>query len=244
MNVHISYKVPKKAALEKEFRHNLEKLERRLQVFRPDLVHLRGLVEENSTREGFTVSLNMRLPSGQLAAREASATPAAAVKSAFDDLTAELTRHKDRLRSQHKWVRRRQAGEAPGKAQVPFEQTLAAVQPANVTGQDVTSYIDANLPRLERFVDRELRHRRNAGQLADDSISREEVVDEVVVTALGDDQEKPQLLGLEPWLYRLALASIGRIAAHNHDGVPTVSLDQSVQRPNVRASDEAELQFH
>jgi len=42
MNVHISYKLPKTPDLEKEFNHQIEKLKRRLQVFRPELVHLRG----------------------------------------------------------------------------------------------------------------------------------------------------------------------------------------------------------
>ena len=73
MNVHISYKVPKTPDLEQEFNSYIEKLSRRLQVFRPELVHLHAGVEERSAREGFTVSLNLRLPSGPSRA-DASAT--------------------------------------------------------------------------------------------------------------------------------------------------------------------------
>lgn len=251
MNVHISYKVPKTPDLEQEFNSNIEKLTRRLQVFRPELVHLHAVLEGNSAREGFSVSLNLRLPSGQMAAREAAGTAASCIKNAFDHLIEELTRHKDRLRAEHKWTRRRQAGRGvtgaamnPGRPQqVPFEETLAAAQPAAVTDGDITSYINANLGRLERFVERELRYRRNAG-LSHDAVTREEVVDEVVAGALGDEHQKPQVLGLEPWLYRLALRAIDTIAGGNHDNVPTVSLDASARKQNVRASDEAELQYH
>ena len=40
MNVHISYKLRKTPDLEKEINHLVEKLRKRLQVFRPELLHL------------------------------------------------------------------------------------------------------------------------------------------------------------------------------------------------------------
>ena len=251
MNVHISYKVPKTPDLEQDFNSNIEKLSRRLQVFRPELVHLHAVLEENSAREGFTVSLNLRLPSGQMASREAADPVAAAIKKAFDNLIEELTKHKDRLRAEHKWVRRHRVGRGatgaamnPGRPpQVPFEETLAAAQPTAVTDRDIEGYINANLGRLERFVERELRYRFNAG-LSRDAVSKEEVIDEVVAAALGDDVQKPQVLGLEPWLYRLAIRAIDTISGRSHDNVPTVSLDASARKQNVQGSDEPQLQYH
>ena len=77
MNVHISYKVQKTPDIEKEINHQIEKLRKRLQVFRPELVHLKGVVEQNSPREGNIVSLNLRLPSGQMAVQQSASTPAA-----------------------------------------------------------------------------------------------------------------------------------------------------------------------
>ena len=35
MNVHISYRLPKLPTVEKEVQHQIEKLQKRLQVFRP-----------------------------------------------------------------------------------------------------------------------------------------------------------------------------------------------------------------
>ena len=242
MNVHISYKLRKTRDLEREIQHLIEKLGKRLQVFRPELLHLKGAVEQGSPREGTTVSLNLRLPSGQLAAQRSAPTPLAAIKSGFDDLLQQITRHKDLLRSSHKWTRRRSSSRK--LAQVPFEQTLAAVQSSTISAEDIRSYVNVNLSRLERFVDREIYFREAAEQMPPESITREEVIDEVIVAALGDGGDKPDKLALEPWLYRLAIHAIGDLVARSSDNVLSVHLEDSARIPNVRASDEPELQFH
>jgi RNA polymerase sigma factor (sigma-70 family) len=243
MNVHISYRLRKTPDLEKEITHLINKLRKRLQLFRPELVHLKGVVEQNSPRRGVSVSLNLRLPSGQMAVQHSAATPQAAIKSAFDDLLQQITRHKDLLRSTHKWKRRLSSNSRP-ETQVPFEKTLAAVQAPTVSAEDIGSYVNANLSRLQRFVERELYFREAAEQLIPDSVTQEEVIDEVIAWALGDGRDKPEKLALEPWLYRLALRAIGELQARNSDGVVSVPLEDSARRPNVRASDEPELQFH
>jgi RNA polymerase sigma factor (sigma-70 family) len=242
MNVHIGYKVRKTPEIEKEINHQIDKLRKRLQVFRPELIHLKGIIEENSPREGTIVSLNLRLPSGQLAVQKAGSNATTAIKSAFDDLLQQITKHKDLLRSSHKW-RRRQAPTNGREAGVPFEQTLAAVQPTMISPDDVRSYVNANLNRLERFVDRELLFRQASDQLPEDSVTTREVVDEVVVAALSDG-DKPERVSLEPWLYRLALRAINDFANHSHEFNDRIHLEDSARKPNVRASDEPELQFH
>ena len=97
MDVHFSYKISKTADLEKQVKQQLEKLSKYLRVFRPDLVHVKGIVEESSAREGFVVSLNLRLPSGQMAAQEKGPVAATAVKATFDALTEQLKHHKQVL---------------------------------------------------------------------------------------------------------------------------------------------------
>ncbi len=244
MNVHIGYKVHKTPDIEKEINHHLEKLRKRLQVFRPELVHLKAAIEQNSPREGFIVSLNLRLPSGQMAVQNSASTATAALKAAFEDLLQQLNKHKAQLRNTRKWPRWRGVENERPQPQVPFEDTLAAVRPPTVSQDDVRTYVNANLGRLERFVERELVYREATDQIPADSISKEEVIDEAVARALGDAGEKPERLALEPWLYRLALHAIGDLAARDHEEIPSVHLEDSVRRQNVRASDEPVLQFH
>lgn len=244
MNVHISYKVTKTPDIEKEINHFVEKLRKRLQVFRPELVHLKGIVEQNSPREGTVVSLNLRLPSGQMAVQKAAPNGSAAVRAAFDDLVQQINRHKELLRSSHKWPRWRRGANARAESQVPFEQTIAAVQPPTVSSDDIRSYVNANLGRLERYVESEISFREASDQIPPDSVTKEEVIDEAIARALGDGNDKPERLALEPWLYRLAIRSLNELASKAQEDVNSVPLEESTRRRNVRGSDEPELQFH
>jgi RNA polymerase sigma factor (sigma-70 family) len=243
MNVHVTYKVSRTPDIEKDIQQQIEKLRRRLQVFRPELVHLKGIIQQDPGHTGVIVSLNLRLPSGQMVVEEAAATATAAVKGAFEDLRQQLGKHKDLLRNRRRWPRwHRGSDNAP--EQVPFEQTVAAVLPATVSSADISSYVNANFMRLHRFVERELHYREAAGLIPAEQIRPEEVLDEAVANALGNGFEKPEKLALEPWLYRLARRALDDLAVRERERDDSVPLEQSARSQNVRASDEPHLQFH
>jgi len=247
MNVHVSYRLPKNPAVEKDIQHQIEKLQKRLQVFRPELIHLKATMEEVSPREGTSVSLNLRLPSGQMAAQAKAPTPGAAVKNCFEDLLQQLNKHKELLRASHKWQRGRRGDTSRSRGhvrEVPFEQTLAAVYPATISADDVRSYVNINLARLERFVEREIYFREAQETVPPDTLSKEEVIDETIAAALGDGQDKPEKLALEPWLYKLALRALDDLSQTDESNGNAVPLEESTRQRNVRGSDEPELQFH
>ena len=242
MNVHFSYKISKTSDLEKLINQQVEKLGRYLRVFRPDLVQLKGAIEENSARQGVVVSLNLRLPSGQMAAQGGSPTATAAIKAAFDSIAEQVKKHKDLLRSHHTGARRR----GPGRARVgtvPFEDTMAAVKPEHISSADISTYVNVNLPRLQRFVQRELDYRESQGQLQPGQVVVEDVVGEAIANALSEQHESPEPMKVEPWVHRLAIRAIDQLALENReDG--HVPLERSHGQQNVRASDEDKLQFH
>ncbi len=249
MNVHVSYKVPKSPDLEQQINQNIEKLRKRLQVFRPDLIHLKGLVEEKPGRAGFNVRLDLKLPSGDIASRAMAERAEYAIKSAFEDLIEQVGKHKDRLRAQHQWPRQRRVGRTRPVPQVPFEETLAAVQPESVSEEDISGYVNANLPRLQRFVEREIRYRENNGELRERQLSPQEVIGEAIASALGHE-ERPEKLALEPWLYRLSLKAIHDLSRRSDDGMDGTSSVRLEDSPRWRSltvaegSDEPMLQFH
>jgi RNA polymerase sigma factor (sigma-70 family) len=243
MNVHVSYKVHKAPDIEKEISHQIEKVRKRIQVFRPDLVHLKAVIEESSAREGMIVSLNLRLPSCQLTAQEKAPSPTSAIKAAFDELIQQIGRHKELLRSSHKWRRWRSGPQESREPGVPFEETMAAVMPPTISADDIGSYVNANLGRLERFVDRELHFRRTNEEIPEDGLSTSEVVNEVIARALGD-HDRPEKLTLEPWLYRLALRAMNEMTKRLEELGSPIHLEDSRRRQNVEASDEPGLQFH
>jgi DNA-directed RNA polymerase specialized sigma24 family protein len=243
MNVHVSYKLHKTSDIEKEINHLIGRLSKRLQVFRPELVHLKGVVAQNSPREGASASLNLRLPSGQMTSEESAQTATAAIKAAGDELLHQLNKHKELLRHSHNW-RGRRHGRNRAQAQVPFETTMAAIHLAAISADDIRSYVNANLGRLERFIERELFFRETSQPDAYNLVSKEEVLDETIVHALGDTAERPERLALEPWLYKLALRAMDDLASPDPENGSAIHLEQSVRPQNVRASDEAELQSH
>jgi DNA-directed RNA polymerase specialized sigma24 family protein len=106
MNLHFSYKAAKSADVEHVILQHVEKLQRRLKVFSPDLVHLHGTVDCGAgPKVGCEVTLNLRLPTGQIAAQDSGTNAQAALKKAFAELISQLNKHKGLLRNEHNWVR-------------------------------------------------------------------------------------------------------------------------------------------
>lgn len=225
MNVQFHYKLSKPPDVESHIDLHIQKLQKRLQVFNPDMVALYGSVAEHpKLKGGFVVSLNLRLPSGQMAAKAASETLQAAIKRAFDDLLEQLEEHKRKLRAEYKWPRQRRTGRRDF-SEVPFERTLAAVRLEPVTPDDIRNYIDTNLGRFMHFVEREIRHRRDNGAGFLNQVRPEEVVDEAIMYALDDRKERPEKMALEPWLYRMARYALGRISRQNEPRRGAIPLD-------------------
>ncbi len=243
MNVHISYKTGKTPEIEREFQHQLQKLEIRLQVYKPDLVHFHAIIDKQNSH-GISISLNLRLPSGQLAVQSSGENIVAAIKSAFTDLLSQVTRHKDLLRGQWNRKGRRVAmGKQPSMLPSPQPSMSWSSAPHDGAAPEFSAWINASLPRLQKFIERELQYRIAAGQMREGLISPEEVLDEVIVSVLSPDEAKPQALSLESWLNRLALRSLRALAESNAD-TAAVSLDAPAGIQNVTGSDENVLQYH
>ena len=97
------------------------------------------------------MSLNLRLPSGQMAVQKSASSAASAVKAAFDDLLQQIGKHKDLLRNTHKWQRRRVADfRAPSP--VAFEDTVAAVQVPTASSDDIRTLEDRRLGHLSKVT--------------------------------------------------------------------------------------------
>ncbi|HEY2497065.1 MAG TPA: sigma-70 family RNA polymerase sigma factor [Candidatus Angelobacter sp.] len=264
MNVHISYKAGKTPEVEREFHYQLEKLERRLQVFKPDLVHFHAGIDQENNHSA-CATLNLRLPSGQVSAQRSGENALAAVKSAFADLISQVTKHKELLRGH--WTRKslRRAGRerltqmpmpeeaAPNPTgngkHMPTLRAQTARMPAgdvktdSAAVADVEMWLGGNLRKLEEFVDQEIRFQVEAERIREDQITREEVIDEVIVSALSHENGKTQLLSPESWFHRLAVQAIRRLIQANSD-TGNISLDEPAGMQNVTGSDENVLQYH
>lgn len=243
MNVHFTYKLDKSPTAEQYLQTQIEKLAPRLHVFNPDMISLRGLIEA-APKSGFKVALNLRLPAGQMSAQASAETLHGAIRIVFDDLTVQLRKHKEHLRSQYRYPRVRGVGRQRIEPQVRFEDTVAAVKPEKISNVDVTGFVNANLERLHRYVDRELRFRCDSGQRRLQEVSADEVIDEVIANALDEHLPRPEKIALEPWLYRLSRSAMDRLANQLDSGAHPERSNHEETHPSLDARDEERLQFY
>ncbi len=108
MNIHFSYKNCEQTPdVEKIIERHMERLRKLLRHYSPDLVHLHACLQFHSPKEGFRASLNLRLPTGQIHASDGNRTCAAGLRAAFDELERQLQKHKEQVRREETWKRRR-----------------------------------------------------------------------------------------------------------------------------------------
>ena len=109
MKLSISYKhVDAHEAVEKQNAHHIEKLERLLKAYEPDLVQLHGVFSRDQhKKEEHTFSLNLSLPTGTLHATGVGDNVRAACKKAFTELESQIKKHQARLRKDYEWKRKR-----------------------------------------------------------------------------------------------------------------------------------------
>jgi len=243
MNVHFNYKLDKSPTAERYLQTQIQKLGPRLHVFNPDMISLRGSIEA-APKSGYKVAVNLRLPAGQMAARATAETLQAAIRIVFDDLNEQLRKHKEHLRSQYRYPRVRGMERYRVEQTVRFEDTVAAVKPEKISNLDVTGFVNANLERLRRYVDRELRFRCDCGQRRLQEVSAEEVIDEVIANALDEHLPRPEKIALEPWLYRLSRSAMDRLANQLDSGEHQSRLNHEETHPSLDAHDEEMRQFY
>lgn len=108
MKISISCKhVESRTAVETETSRYLQKLDRLLTSYAPDLVQVHGGFEKHPRKVEFTYSLNLSLPTGTLHATGVGPDVRQSIKKAFSELGMQLKKHQSRLRRDYQWKRKR-----------------------------------------------------------------------------------------------------------------------------------------
>ena len=107
MNCNIEFKgfAPQKD-IQKLITELISKLEKKAESFSPDVVYLRLLVEQNSVRALYDVSISLTLPEKTLATKEERHDLHETLRDAFAEIERQLEAHKATLRGEHTWKRR------------------------------------------------------------------------------------------------------------------------------------------
>lgn len=177
MQVHFSYHHGSpNPQLEKIIDTHVRKLDQLLVRFSPDLVHLHGVIEFGTTKQGTICSLNLWLPTARLHAKERGKELSAALRASFDHVEEQVKKHKEVLRREGEWKRKRYRGEREDKKSEAGELRVQ-------DRHQLRDYLDQVLPQLKLFITRELRYQQ-MGSASQPPVEQEEILDEVVARAL------------------------------------------------------------
>jgi ribosomal subunit interface protein len=107
MNYNIEFKnfTPQKK-IQELIKELIGKIEKKAQAFSPDATYLRLMLEENSVRKLYRVSITLEVPKKTLATNEERHELVAAIRDAFAEIDRQLEAHKATLRGESVWKRR------------------------------------------------------------------------------------------------------------------------------------------
>src|SRR5271156_7206755 len=99
--------------IEKEARHHVEKLNRLLKRYAPDLVVLHGSLEKTPRKTQYSFSANLTLPTGTMHATGVGDDVRASAKNAFAEIERQVKKHQEKLRKDYVWKRKRPRAAIP-----------------------------------------------------------------------------------------------------------------------------------
>jgi len=84
-----------------------DKLGKLLKRFQPDLVLLHGCIEKHPRKTEYRFSLSLSIPTANLHSTGTAASIRPAVSEAFEEIETQLKKHKELLRRDYQWKRKR-----------------------------------------------------------------------------------------------------------------------------------------
>jgi ribosomal subunit interface protein len=105
-------------SVEGEFQRHIEKLNRLLKHYDPDLVELHASLEKIPRKPEYGFSLHLTLPTGRIHATGAGSDVPASAKVAFVEIEAQVKKHQQKVRKDYVWKRKRGRG-VPKLGEVP-----------------------------------------------------------------------------------------------------------------------------
>jgi len=108
MKLSVSFKdLENHKSVEKDMEHAVKKLNVLLKTYQPDLVQLHAVFSKLPRKEEHTLALNLTLPTGTLHATASCEHLRACCKKAFNEIEAQVKKHKSLLRKDYEWKRKR-----------------------------------------------------------------------------------------------------------------------------------------
>jgi ribosomal subunit interface protein len=223
----VAKKIHPHEQLQAKLREKVSKLERYLQHFPPDAVHLQVALDRQPKNGRFTVGLTLRVPSNILRSEKTAADPIPALDQAIRALLRELSSLKSTLRHEADWKRRGRNDQAHQAKPLQFAPTpLPAGQGPQSLGEVVRDMVQQHYASLLFHIRSRIDAAVSEGALPQHAIDAEAVADEVVRQAESRPQSKPAEQTYRVWLFSLARRELDRRLRDFRDqAVSTISLN-------------------
>lgn len=197
--------------LEKKIHHNIARLEKHLQGFPPDSVHLQVALERNPKKDCFTARLTLRVPSNILHSEKTTDDLIKSLNLAVDSLLHDLAAFKAVLTGQRYWKRQAGRDQSHFLKSAAFALQAQAAGTGPQTSQDVVRDLSQQHYReLLRHAQRDIRHEEEAGELPPGALQAHELVDEIGRRVLAEADERPSGMGWKVWFHHLVHEELKR----------------------------------
>ena len=210
-------------------RSALSKLERHLEHFPSDAVHLQVMLEKHPRKPQFTAGLVLRVPSNILRSAQDASDPVSALSGAVRTLLRQLASLKSELRGEVLWKRKGRRAELHASKTLRFAASPLGngTGPQNL-GDVISALMEQNYTRLLRYVRRHQWHEARLNRVPHSAVDPRAVVDEVARQALAAPDRKPAEMGFLIWFYMLARRELARrCKALRRQAQETVPLEES-----------------
>jgi ribosome-associated translation inhibitor RaiA len=93
-------------SIAQEFDRHIDKLNRLLERYTPDLVQLHASLEKVPRKPKYSFSVNLTLPTGTLHATGVGSDARGGAKAAFAEIEVQVKKHQQKLRKDYLWKRK------------------------------------------------------------------------------------------------------------------------------------------
>ncbi len=171
------------------------RIERLVSQVAPDLRELRLTVYHFPKPSQWEVRGVLHLPSGSLAAHERTESLEASLDKVAEELVREIKEHKSRLRQDYLYRRRRQLRQNLSAAGSLLDEDFQARR-----RDAFFQLLQPLLVNLYGYARHELRIRELEGKLPRNAYTPQDLVDDVLIRAWEEYQDRPPKMELDLWL--------------------------------------------
>jgi ribosomal subunit interface protein len=238
MKIQITYKgfdKKDKKDLKKFIAEKASELEHKLgDLIRSDTC-LRGTLEKHNKMPLVRLGLTLHLPKKDIAAEEEGEEIREIISKVFDELERQGQKYKSRLKNHHLWKRKARRKQLSYQlAEIASQQAEEPVKEQEK--QQASNWFDGIRPHLDSLYDfakREITYLQATGDLSPADILPDELIDETIVMAFENRNEKPENLSDKGWLFKLALDILDREIEKSQEQQQLTSLETVIPEEDI-----------